>query len=81
VYLSFETIKKIKFGKVLIKGCRVVCGYDCVWVWKLSMYIYIIKRHHILGGRGVYHSINISKKLENIINDNLKVINSNNNYQ
>jgi len=50
VYLSFETIKKIKFGKVLIKGCRVVCGYDCVWVWKLSMYIYIIKRQHNLGG-------------------------------
>jgi len=57
------------------------CGNGCVCLLENPMYIYILLARHILGGRGVYHSINISKKLENITNDNLKVINSNNNYQ
>jgi len=55
VYLSFETIKKIKFGKVLIKGCRVVCGYDCVWVWKW-MCVSVGKSHVYIYNKTTAHS-------------------------
>jgi len=40
VYLSFETIKKIKSGNVLINRCRVVYGYVCVSVEIIHVYIY-----------------------------------------
>ena len=46
------------------------CGNGCVCLLENPMYIYILLAQHNLGGRGVYHSINISKKLENITNDN-----------
>ena len=41
--------------------CVYGCGNGCVCLLENPMYIYIIKRHHNLGGRGVYHSINIVK--------------------